>query len=101
MSQLSSSEIDHLAQLARISLTSEEKERFSRELPRIAEFVETLQNAQIADTSTPVSSKTISELRSDEYANNGLTLDQLKALSPEFSNDYNAVPPVFGEQVDA
>lgn len=95
MSGLSASEIDHLAELARLSLSPAEKERFCQELPKIADFVEAIAKADIgnlqAKTSVPQA-----ELREDT-PKLGLSVEQIKALSPEFSNGHNLVPPVFGE----
>jgi aspartyl-tRNA(Asn)/glutamyl-tRNA(Gln) amidotransferase subunit C len=39
-------DVDHLAELARMQLTVEERERFSQELPRILEYVDQLQELE-------------------------------------------------------
>lgn len=39
-------DVQHLAELARLKLTAEEHDRFSRELPRILEYVDQLQGLE-------------------------------------------------------
>lgn len=99
MSGLSASEIDHLAKLARLYLDPEEKARFSNELPKIAEFVEALQKSEIT-TNSQKDAVSLTTLRDDVPSNNGLTLDQLQQLSPQWEKNQNVVPPVFGVSDD-
>lgn len=100
MSGLSASEIDHLAKLARLSLSEAEKERFSQELPKIAEFVETLQKSEITAKPEP-RVLPLDQLRDDEVGSNGLSLEQLSMLAPKWDSNQNVVPPVFGGGDDA
>ncbi len=99
MSGLTASGIDHLAKLARLALSDAEKEKFSRELPKIAEFVEALQKSEIA-TNSQKDAVSLTMLRDDVPSNNGLTLDQLQQLSPQWEKNQNVVPPVFGVSDD-
>lgn len=99
MSGLSASEIDHLAKLARLALNDAEKEKFSRELPKIAEFVEALQKSEIT-TGSQKNAVNLEMLRDDAPGNSGLTLDQLQQLSPQWEKNQNVVPPVFGVSDD-
>jgi aspartyl-tRNA(Asn)/glutamyl-tRNA(Gln) amidotransferase subunit C len=95
MSGLSASEIDHLAKLARLALSDAEKEKFSLELPKIAEFVEALQKSEVI-TDSQKNAVRLEMLRDDVPGNSGLNLDQLKQLSPQWEKGQNVVPPVFG-----
>lgn len=49
MAKLSKEQIDHLAKLARIGLTDEEKNKFSSQLTDILEYVEKLQRVETAE----------------------------------------------------
>jgi len=101
MSELTSSEISHLARLARITLSSEEEAKFAQELPRIVEFVEQLQKVKLDDdlaTSVPTP---LSAMREDVVSSDHLTLEQLEALAPDWQGGQVVVPAVFGEEADA
>lgn len=94
MSSLSSEEINHLAQLTRISLSDEESKRFEVEMPKIIAFVEEL---SAADTSEIVeqTAAAIDSLRPDQVAQTGLTLEDLRKLAPGWSSNQVEVPGVF------
>jgi len=94
MNNLSSSEIEHLAKLTRISLTEEESKRFEVEMPKIVAFVEELQAAK-ADVATQEKTKSLDELRPDEPKSNSLSLEELEALAPSWRQNQVEVPGVF------
>jgi aspartyl-tRNA(Asn)/glutamyl-tRNA(Gln) amidotransferase subunit C len=87
-------EVEHIAQLARLELTEEEKKRYTQQLSAILEYAARLQSL---DTSgiPPTSSvlPTRSRLRPDVPAA-GLTLQDLKRNAPQFEDDQFRVPPV-------
>ncbi len=100
MSELSLTEIDHLATLARIRLTDEEKERLGRELGKIVDFYATIQAASSNGQVIPEQAgrvKPIGHLRPDELHSgpSGLTQDELKKLAPEVRDNLVVVPAVF------
>lgn len=100
MTQLSSEEITHLATLARLSLSNEEKERFSQELPKIVEFVEELRLAKVDSDVVSVQPVPLETLREDEVSSERLSLDQLGKLAPNWQEGQVVVPAVFGEAED-
>lgn len=104
MSELTSADIDHLAKLARISLTEEEKAKLSEQLPRIVEFFGQIQQVEGLSTETDEQGLVaLDSLRPDEPSSgpDGLSIDQLKQLAPEFNYDQIVVPAVFGDGGDA
>lgn len=101
MTDISGMDIDHLATLARLNLSSEEKERFSKELPKILVFVDELQKVEIDDAVTPREAVALDSLREDEPRSDHLSLEQIAKIAPKFENNQLVVPAVFGEQVDA
>jgi aspartyl-tRNA(Asn)/glutamyl-tRNA(Gln) amidotransferase subunit C len=92
---LSIEEVEHIADLARLQLTSEEKERFRGQLSAILEYAARLQSL---DTSgIPPTSSVLpphSVLRPDA-ARPGLALETLLRNAPEAEAGQFRVPPVF------
>lgn len=99
MSELSLEEIERLAKLARLTLTDSEKEQFAGQLPKIVEFVDTLQNATVGkgDEKPAVA---MSSLREDEVSGTRLSLKELEKLAPTWRSDQVAVPAVFEEKAN-
>jgi aspartyl-tRNA(Asn)/glutamyl-tRNA(Gln) amidotransferase subunit C len=95
MMTLSIEEVEHIADLARLQLTSEEKERFRGQLSAILEYAARL---QALDTSgIPPTSSVLpphSVLRPDA-ARPGLPLEALLRNAPEAEAGQFRVPPVF------
>lgn len=92
---ISPDDITHLAKLARLTLSAEEKKKFAKQLPGIVAFVEQLQGFSRGSNETDQTTK-LAQLRDDITLDNGLTLNQLKQLAPDWKNDQVVVPAVFG-----
>lgn len=58
-------QIEHIAHLARLKLSKKEKERFSKELTQILNFVKKLKEVETSKVEPFVSSKMISNFRKD------------------------------------
>ncbi len=100
MTEVTGGDIEHLAELSRLSLSDEEKRKFSAQLPKIVEFVEELSKAKLDDSTDGVALIPMSELREDEVSGDRLRLDQLKDLAPKWTNNHVEVPAVFGGDDD-
>lgn len=100
MSDFSAAEIDHLAELARIALSPEEKAEFTQELPKIVEFVEHLRGVKLDDDLKGSEAVDLKNMRKDEVSGARLTLEQLQALAPNWQDGQVVVPAVFGEAAD-
>lgn len=91
---LSLAEVEYIAELARLELTPEEKERFRLQLSAILDYARRLQEL---DTSgiPPTSSVLVEELplRPDE-PQPGLSLPELLRNAPAVTNEQFRVPPV-------
>lgn len=91
---LSLSEVEYIAELARLELTEEEKERFRVQLSAILDYARRL---QALDTSgiPPTSSVLAAELplRPDE-PQPGLSLQELLRNAPAVTAEQFRVPPV-------
>jgi aspartyl-tRNA(Asn)/glutamyl-tRNA(Gln) amidotransferase subunit C len=94
---LTRKDVERIARLARLELTSEEKERFRRQLSSILDHVKKLQEldtSHIAATSSVLAPHV--SLRADETRP---TLSQSEVLqnSPHTEQDRFRVPPIFGD----
>ncbi len=92
--RLSSSEIDHIALLARLDLSSQDRERAAGELSQILEHFEQLgqldtENVEPTSHVMPVANV----LRADEVRP-GLTLDAVLQNAPEHAGGMFQVPRV-------
>lgn len=95
MTDLKPEEVEHLAKLARLSLSDDEKKEFSKQLPQIINFVDQLKKADVEKSEhTGIGQN---DLREDETGSDSLSLKQLEKLAPYWQKDQVEVPPVFGE----
>ncbi len=91
---LTREEVEHIAELARLELTEEEKARYREQLSAILEYaarLQELETSHIPPTASVLSKR--SPLRPDVPAP-GLTLDQALQNAPRAEDDQFRVPPV-------
>jgi len=91
---LTIAEVEHIANLARLELTEEEKTRFSQQLSAILDYIAQLQSldtAHILPTSSVLPVR--SALRSDD-PRLGLEQEALFANAPKIEDHQFRVPPV-------
>ena len=87
-------EVEHIAELARLSLTREEKERYRGQLSAILDYFAQLQDLDTADippTSSVLPGRSV--LRADQ-ARFGLTIDEVMRNAPESEERQFRIPPV-------
>jgi aspartyl-tRNA(Asn)/glutamyl-tRNA(Gln) amidotransferase subunit C len=87
-------EVEHIANLARLHLTGEEKQKFSQQLSQILDYIARLQEldtSQIPPTFSLIPDQ--SPLREDEVQP-GLLIDQLLSNAPQVEANQFRVPPV-------
>lgn len=87
-------EIEHIAKLARLELSAEEKERFRQQLSVILEYAATLQTVETGEIE-PISNNLPPRmvLRADEIQP-GLSLEELLENAPQSAQSQLRVPPV-------
>ena len=91
-------DVDHVARLARLALTSEERERFRRQLGIILEHAERVGEVAAEDvppTSHPVPRTNV--YRPDEVGP-CLTTEEALAGAPEVEDGRFKVPPILEEE---
>jgi aspartyl-tRNA(Asn)/glutamyl-tRNA(Gln) amidotransferase subunit C len=87
-------EVEHIAELARLRLTPEEKERYREQLSAILDYAARLQT--LDTTGIPPTASVLpphSALRPDQ-AQPGLSLEELLRNAPDTEADQFRVPPV-------
>lgn len=92
---LTLSEVDHIASLARLTLTEEEKARYCQQLSAILDYVTMLQ--ELDTSSIPPTSGVLPErcdLRAD-VAQAPMPVDDILINAPETKENQFKVPPVF------
>ena len=101
MPNLSSDDIDHLARLARLNLSAQEKADFAKQLPEIIGFVDQLTDvSKSGEEELAVEPTPLAKLRRDEPSTDQLTLSELEQLAPAWTDSQLKVPAVFGEETD-
>jgi aspartyl-tRNA(Asn)/glutamyl-tRNA(Gln) amidotransferase subunit C len=91
---LTKEEVEHIAELARLELTEEEKERYREQLSAILDYaarLQTLDTSHIPPTSTVLAQR--SPLRPDVPAQ-GLTTEEALRNAPRAEQNQFRVPPV-------
>ena len=97
MANLSPSDVEHVANLARLGLTDEELARLEGQLNHILD-----QYAALSELDTehiPPTAQTIEleNILRDDVTRPSLPRDEVLALAPQRSGDYYLVPPILGE----
>jgi aspartyl-tRNA(Asn)/glutamyl-tRNA(Gln) amidotransferase subunit C len=93
--KLSKSEVEHIAELARLRLTDAEKEKYSEQLSGILNYVEKLSEidtSQVEPTSQVTGLTNI--MRSDEIIESGIS-EELVACAPESTDGFLVIPKIF------
>jgi aspartyl-tRNA(Asn)/glutamyl-tRNA(Gln) amidotransferase subunit C len=92
---LSPQEVEHIAKLARLELTDEQKARYRGQLEAILDHVAKLQELDTKDVQ-PTASVSVGQLplRADE-PRPGLSTDDLLKNAPKQDDDQFQIPPVF------
>ena len=96
---ISKQEVQHIAKLARLGLTSAEVKKFQKELSKILDYIEKLKEVDVSKTE-PTSHSILIEnrLRSDETQNSKLKTQKLIDLMPETKDGYLKVKKIIQEQ---
>ena len=95
--RLSYEEVTHIAELARLKLSEDEKQQFAEQLSEILDYASRLDSLD-TDHIPPTASvlETYLRLRKDEVQP-GLTRSQVLKNAPATKENQFKVPPVFGE----
>ncbi len=87
--------VEHIAELARLDLTEEEKTRYQEQLSAILAYFQELQRIDTEDISpTSGMQSGMSMLRPDETTN-GLGIEEVLSNAPDPKDRQFRVPPIF------
>jgi aspartyl-tRNA(Asn)/glutamyl-tRNA(Gln) amidotransferase subunit C len=88
------SDVEHVARLARLSLTDEEKKMYTEQLEKILEFASQLQELRVADIPPTSHVLPIRNVLRDDVRQPGLTREEALANAPDHEDGLFRVPPV-------
>lgn len=88
--------IDHLANLAKLQLTAEEKERYLKDLSSILAYVETIQKLTVKQELKLTEEKTVNNWRQDMVSNCGEQIkERIRESFPDKKDNLLKVKGVF------
>ncbi|MDD5368635.1 MAG: Asp-tRNA(Asn)/Glu-tRNA(Gln) amidotransferase subunit GatC [Anaerolineaceae bacterium] len=90
---LTFTEVEHIAELARLALTEEEKIRYTQQLSAILDYAARLQSLDTTGISASTGIPARSALRADR-SRPGLTTEELLENAPETRANQFKVPPI-------
>lgn len=93
MARVTVETVEHVARLAHLSLTAEEKESFARELQDILAYAETIQALDTAAVE-PMSHAASTEVLRDDVPRPGLDRARVLAAAPDVAEGLFRVPRV-------
>ncbi|HEX5415567.1 MAG TPA: Asp-tRNA(Asn)/Glu-tRNA(Gln) amidotransferase subunit GatC [Chloroflexota bacterium] len=96
--KISQEEVDHIAMLARLALTDEERERFRDQLGQIIGYVEMMNQLDTAHVPPSTAVLGIENVTRPDVARPGFPVDLALANAPERVEDLFAVPPVLEDE---
>ena len=97
MADLSREEVEHVAQLARMALPDEELERVGKELNRILEHFNRLQELDTDDVEPTSHVLPMTNVFREDQVGESLPLEDVMANAPERSDEFFRVPRIVEE----
>ena len=91
---LSLDQVTHIAELARLALTDEEKERFRDQLSAILDYAARLQEIDTSAIPPTASVLPVDTVMRDDVARPGLPPEQILANAPDQEDDMFRVPVI-------
>jgi aspartyl-tRNA(Asn)/glutamyl-tRNA(Gln) amidotransferase subunit C len=90
--------VEHVARLARLALTGEERDRFANQLARILEYCARLDEQPIDDVPATSHVLPMTNVLRHDAVTPSLPRDEVLAAAPEHEQGFFRVPRVFGEE---
>ncbi|MFC5541681.1 MAG: Asp-tRNA(Asn)/Glu-tRNA(Gln) amidotransferase subunit GatC [Bacilli bacterium] len=97
MAKLTKEEVKHIAHLARLAISEEEAEKFTEQLGKITEYVETLNELDTTDVEPTSHVLPIVNVMREDVAKKGLELEKVLLNVKEHENGLIKVPPILEE----
>jgi aspartyl-tRNA(Asn)/glutamyl-tRNA(Gln) amidotransferase subunit C len=96
--RITSEEVDHVASLARLGLSREERERLRGQLSAIIAYVETLNELDTSRVPPAAQVIRFENVTRPDVVVPSLTTDEALANAPERADVFFRIPPVFEEE---
>ena len=96
MMTISIQEVEHIARLARLELTEEEKKRFQVELGKIIEYFDQLKKLDTSNVSPMTHAVPIENVLREDESKSCLSVEEVLKNAPEKKESYFQVPKVVG-----
>ncbi len=87
-------QVEHIARLAKLEFTQEEKERFTRELNRILEYVEKLNELDTSNVEPLSHTTEITNVMRGDRVTGSLPLEEVLKNAPSRQGNFFKVPKV-------
>jgi aspartyl-tRNA(Asn)/glutamyl-tRNA(Gln) amidotransferase subunit C len=95
--KISLKEVEHVARLARLELSAEDKERMRRELDGILTYIDKLSGVDTADVEPTSHAVPLTSVMRDDAVRPSLPRDEMLANAPERSGEFFRVPKIIEE----
>jgi aspartyl-tRNA(Asn)/glutamyl-tRNA(Gln) amidotransferase subunit C len=95
---LTLAEVEHIAELARLELTGEEKERYRQQLSAILEYAARLQTINTSQTLPTASVLPARSVLRPDIPGPSLDVKDLLSNAPQADDDQFRVPPVLEQE---
>ena len=96
--QLSTTDVEHIAELAKLALTADEIEQYRRQLSDILAHFETLQKVDTSSVPPTASVLPLRTVMRADVMRPGLSTDDALANAPDREDGFFRVRAVFGEE---
>ncbi len=97
MAEVSRKEVQHVAQLARMALTSQDLERVGTELNRILEHFNRLQELDTEDVAPTSHAIPMTNVFREDQVGESLSVEDVVENAPERSDEFFKVPRILEE----
>ncbi len=94
--RLSLDEVRHVAKLARLKLSQEQLQQYSRELSTILEHIAKLGELDVKDVQPMAQPHDLTNRLDEDEVTEPMPIDQVLALAPAIEEQFLAVPKVLG-----
>ncbi len=95
--KISLEEVEHVARLARLLLSPEEKERYRRELDAILAYIDKLRGLDIEGVEPTSHAVPMTNVMRDDEPRPSLALSEMLANAPDPHGDFFRVPKIIEE----
>ena len=97
MAKVTREDVEHIAKLARLDLTDEEKEKYQGNLASILEYANKLNDLDLADVPPTAHAVAQQNVMRDDVVNSTLAVDKALANANQSKDDQFAIQAVFDD----